>query len=1046
MAAARSTLGTVNIDIIDPAPQIDLDLDDSAASGSDFATTWTQGGGAVLIADSDAFVSDADSAQIQTIQIEITNLQDVGYELLFADTSGTSIGLIWDPNNGILRLSGPDTVANFTQVLRTVRYNNSAATPTGAARTITFIADDGTNLGNTATTTVNYAASNQAPTISLPGGALNYTENQSAQQIDATTTISDAEGNWDGGTLAVQITGNWEATDRLSIIDGAAGITLSGNDLIYGGQTIGTANATSVTGNATLTVTFNNNATNAGVQAAARAIGFDSTSENPSDLARTVTFAVTDADAASNNDTQVVNVTAVNDAPVNMVSGPKTAVEETPTAISGLSISDIDAASNDVTTRLVVTSGLLDVTLAGGASVSAGANGSADLTIQGSVADINSTLTTLTYTGNTDVSGAAADTLSVVTNDLGNTGAGGSNTVVNFVQIDITPVNNAPVATADPGVYDATLLAQNPLSYWRLGETSGPAAVDDGTSANAGTYQGGTLGQAGAINGDGNTAVRFDGATDYVEIAHSDDYLLDNGTIQLWFKADDATGGDLQHLFSKDSSGNDTGGHLSMYLTTAGRLEVRLQSASGSFYVTSSSTVSSGDWHHAAVSFGANGLQLYLDGNLEDTDAYAGGLGTTSGGSGNFEPIAIGAGTQSSGDLTVSPLNQWFAGLIDEVAILDGQLAAETIQDLFAIGRQHYLVAESEMLTVTAAQGLLVNDTDVDGDSLTAVLASGPSNAASFTLNPDGSFDYTPVAGFTGTDTFSYMPNDGTVNGNTATVTITVVAKPVVTLSGAAISYVEDDPATRIDTTATVTDSDSADFHNGSLTVDFQGTGTANDRLAIENEGTGAGQIGVNGSDVTYEGATIGSFEGGANGTTPLVIRFNSNATSVAAQALIRSITYENVSQNPSELARTVRFVIDDGDGATSDAVTRIVHVTAENDAPMATADPGGYAAKLLAQNPLSYWRLGESTGPGAADDGTTGNAGTYQGGSLGQAGAINGDTNTAVQFDGANDYVEIAHSDDYLLDNGTVQLWFNADCTGRRGLAARVLERLERL
>ena len=172
---------------------------------------------------------------------------------------------------------------------------------------------------------------NTPPTISLPGSALNYIENQPAQPIDAAAAISDAEGNWNGGTLAAQISANWEATDRLSIINGAAGITLSGNDLIYGAQTIGTANASSVTGNAVLTVTFNGNATNAGVQGAARAIGFDSSSENPSEVARTVTLGVTDADSANNNDTQVVNVSAVNDAPTVTTTGwpiPRTTLRQ----------------------------------------------------------------------------------------------------------------------------------------------------------------------------------------------------------------------------------------------------------------------------------------------------------------------------------------------------------------------------------------------------------------------------------------------------------------------------------------------------------------------------------------------------------------------------------------------------------------------------------------------------------------------------------------------------------------------------------------------
>jgi hypothetical protein len=69
---------------------------------------------------------------------------------------------------------------------------------------------------------------------------------------------------------------------------------------------------------------------------------------------------------------------------------------------------------------------------------------------------------------------------------------------------------------------------------------------------------------------------------------------------------------------------------------------------------------------------------------------------------------------------------------------------------------------------------VLGNDTDSDGDPLTAVLGAGPANG-SLILNADGSFDYTPDADFNGSDSFTYVANDGSVNSViTATVTLTV--------------------------------------------------------------------------------------------------------------------------------------------------------------------------------------------------------------------------------------------------------------------------------
>jgi hypothetical protein len=78
------------------------------------------------------------------------------------------------------------------------------------------------------------------------------------------------------------------------------------------------------------------------------------------------------------------------------------------------------------------------------------------------------------------------------------------------------------------------------------------------------------------------------------------------------------------------------------------------------------------------------------------------------------------------------------------------------------------------VLTVPAP-GVLGNDTDADGDALTAVQQSFPTNGSA-TLNPDGSFTYTPSVGFTGTDSFVYRASDGIVESAEATVSINVGA------------------------------------------------------------------------------------------------------------------------------------------------------------------------------------------------------------------------------------------------------------------------------
>ena len=100
-----------------------------------------------------------------------------------------------------------------------------------------------------------------------------------------------------------------------------------------------------------------------------------------------------------------------------------------------------------------VSNGTLNVALTGLASISTGTNDSADLTIQGTVADINATLASLSYIGNADIEGINADTLTVTTDDLGNIGSGGAQSDIDIIQIDITAINDTPEVTGPGTAY-----------------------------------------------------------------------------------------------------------------------------------------------------------------------------------------------------------------------------------------------------------------------------------------------------------------------------------------------------------------------------------------------------------------------------------------------------------------------------------------------------------------------------------------------------------------------------------------------------------------
>jgi len=99
--------------------------------------------------------------------------------------------------------------------------------------------------------------------------------------------------------------------------------------------------------------------------------------------------------------------------------------------------------------------------------------------------------------------------------------------------------------------------------------------------------------------------------------------------------------------------------------------------------------------------------------------------------------------------------------------------ATSTVQAAAPVAvNDSYQMMENNGISVIAP-GVLANDTDADGDTLTAATTSNPVYGT-VTMQPSGAFTYTPNTNFYGTDSFSYEANDGTTDSNTAVVTLTV--------------------------------------------------------------------------------------------------------------------------------------------------------------------------------------------------------------------------------------------------------------------------------
>ena len=164
----------------------------------------------------------------------------------------------------------------------------------------------------------------------------------------------------------------------------------------------------------------------------------------------------------------------------------------------------------------------------------------------------------------------------------------------------------------------------------------------------------------------------------------------------------------------------------------------------------------------------------------------------------------------------------------------------------------------------------------------------------------------------------------GTSNSPTKVVKVTAVNDaPVLSgVSGTASYRVKGKPVV-IASSATVADPDSINLSGGKLTVSISKNAQSSDRLGIRNVGNAAWQISVSGTTVRYAGVAIGAF----SGTSTLTVSLNIAATPAAVQALLRSITYSNISTTPSILNRTIKFTLTDGDGGISNSPTKILKV-----------------------------------------------------------------------------------------------------------------------
>ena len=243
-----------------------------------------------------------------------------------------------------------------------------------------------------------------------------------------------------------------------------------------------------------------------------------------------------------------------------------------------------------------------------------------------------------------------------------------------FVASAAIPVRATPTARASAN-YSSTVLADGPVSYWRLGEQSGTTALDIGTGANNGTFTGGyTLGVNGAIVSDTNDAVGFNGSTGYVSVPDKANLdLTGDMTLEMWAKPG-LLNGTTQTVLQKGTSASSagTGWQYRISINSANHWKGIIFVGTTSYeIIDNTDTLSTSRWDYLALVRSGSTLTFYVNGQSVGSAAVSGATNTTTG------MLAFGrAGGYS---------NYYLNGSVDEVAIYSAALTVSQVQNHFTV-------------------------------------------------------------------------------------------------------------------------------------------------------------------------------------------------------------------------------------------------------------------------------------------------------------------------------------------------------------------------
>ena len=690
---------------------------------------------------------------------QATSAPITGISITDVDAGAAEVTVTLTANNGLLSLN---TIAGlrFTQGTGSqnaaVIFSGSLSAVNAALTTLIYRSNDtfggtdtislgvndngntglGGPLSDSKTISVRVTPINKPPIITLPA-TLSVREDTS--QTIAGISIADPDAGGGNITASLSVLNGLVSLGSVAGVSVTAGTGTRDRNVVFSGP-IGAVNA------ALNNLTYQGNSNFNGTDSILVSVSDNGNTGNGVPL--------------SDQRSLSILVTPVNDAPVLTIpTGPQSANENSTLSLTGISVQDVDAGSGNLTVSLSAVNGALSVATIPGITFSGTGSQGSSIIFSGTLLAINSALATLNYRGNLNYSGA--DTLTIDVSDNGNTGSGIALNDRRTIAIDVLAFNSPPVIalptapavntatnSAIPGISISDPDAGNGKALVTIAAASGILTVQPNPSI---TFLQGTTNTGGRLTFEGTlTAINQTLAT-------------------LIYRSNPAFVGFERLTISVNDEGN-TG--IGTALSDTKTLFVSVGGAVNQVPIALNDS--------ASVNEGGNltGTSVLVnDRDLDNNTPLSAQLvtGPTSAASftlnpdGTFSyiPKPLFNGTDS---FTYSARDQ-LGGISTPATVT---IAVASVNDAPIANNDSFSVNEDGTLPGDVS----INDSDPDNNlPLTAQVVTGPANALSFSLNPNGTFTYTPKANFNGSDSFVYRVSDslGALSGS-ATANIVVAA------------------------------------------------------------------------------------------------------------------------------------------------------------------------------------------------------------------------------------------------------------------------------